>query len=212
VTVAGTGSAVLSADISTGFCKSYGNWDFMLGDDGSGFAIGRAALQETLRYAEGRSAARTIAQLCLEHLGLTDPQEIPDAVHAHISDKAVMASLAEPVLKLATHGVPEALAIVSRQAGLLAEITIFAYDELPSRDPVIGCFGGIFRNATFLTEFQKAVSNNNCRRPTPVASNGLPLSGAFRLLLNASGGSAQSEKFRKSTARFDEMLLEHQPK
>ena len=125
VAISGTGITVFSGDIAAGICKSYGNWDFLLGDEGSGFAIGRAALQEALRYSEGRSSAERIAHICLEHFGITDLQAIPDVVHKPVINKVAIAALARPILDEADGGNHSARVLVTAQAQLLSGLDYF---------------------------------------------------------------------------------------
>lgn len=208
VAISGTGSTVFSGDISAGICKSYGNWDFLLGDEGSGFAIGRAALQEALRYSEGRSSAERIARICLEHFGLTDLQAIPDVVHKPVINKVAIAALARPILDEADGGNHSARVLVTAQAQLLAGSTISALEEMRNSKPMVGCFGGVFQNTVYLQEFQHALAERASIFGIPMIPQGVALSGIFRLLLATGTSVPGSDDYYAAAQRFDAGLAE----
>jgi N-acetylglucosamine kinase-like BadF-type ATPase len=208
VAISGTGSTVFSGDIAAGICKSFGNWDFLLGDEGSGFAIGRAALQEALRYSEGRSSAERIAHICLEHFGLTDLQAIPDAVHKPVINKIAIATLARPILDEAVRGNPGARLLVTTQAQLLAGSTICAVEEMHDSKPVVGCFGGVFQNTVYLQEFQHALAERASIFGIPMIPQGIALGGVFRLLLATGISTPGSDDYYAIARRFDAELAE----
>jgi N-acetylglucosamine kinase-like BadF-type ATPase len=208
VAISGTGSAVFSGDIAAGICKSYGNWDFLLGDEGSGFAIGRAALQEALRYSEGRSSADRIARICLEHFGLTDLQAIPDVVHKPVINKMAIAALARPILDEAVQGNPDAYLLVTTQAQLLADSTIAALEEMRNSKPMVGCFGGVFQNRVYLQKFQQALADRAGIFGIPMVPQGVALNGIFRLLLATGTCVPGSDDYYAAARQFDDELAE----
>jgi N-acetylglucosamine kinase-like BadF-type ATPase len=208
VAISGTGSTVFSGDIAAGVCKSFGNWDFLLGDEGSGFAIGRAALQEALRYSEGRSSAESIARICLDYLGLTDLQAIPDSIHKPVINKIAIAALARLILDEAAHGNSAARLLVATQAQLLARSAVCALEEMRDSKPMIGCFGGVFQNAVYLQEFQRALAKRKSTFGVPVVAQGLALGGIFRLLLAAGAARPGSDDYHTAARRFDAELGE----
>ena len=48
-----------------------GGWGYVLGDEGSGYWIGRAALRAVLREADHRGPATVLTPMLLEHFGVT---------------------------------------------------------------------------------------------------------------------------------------------
>jgi glucosamine kinase len=98
--IAGTGS-VAWARGPAGRVR-VGGWGQQLGDEGSGYAIGLAALRAAVHAEDGRSAPTRILPCLLSELGLDDPMElIPWAAAA---SKAEYAALVPLVARAADEG------------------------------------------------------------------------------------------------------------
>jgi len=67
--IAGTGS-IAWARTPTGAVVRVGGWGERLGDEGSGFAIGQAALRAVVRAADGRGPTTTLTERVAAHLAL----------------------------------------------------------------------------------------------------------------------------------------------
>jgi N-acetylglucosamine kinase-like BadF-type ATPase len=75
VLVAGTGSIAYGRD-ARGRAARAGGWGYLLGDEGSGFWIGRRALLSVVRHADGRGPFTMLTELVLRHMGITRPAEL----------------------------------------------------------------------------------------------------------------------------------------
>src|SRR5262245_13319697 len=75
VIVAGTGSIAYGHD-GRGRAARAGGWGYLLGDEGSGFWIGRRALSAVVRHADGRGPATQLTRLVLEHLRISRPADL----------------------------------------------------------------------------------------------------------------------------------------
>jgi glucosamine kinase len=95
-----------------------GGWGMYVGDEGSGYAIGRAALAAALRAVDGREEETRLLPLFLELLGVEGPREIPPWV-GRVS-KGEVAALAAHVLRVAEEGDALARLVVSAEARALA--------------------------------------------------------------------------------------------
>jgi N-acetylglucosamine kinase-like BadF-type ATPase len=73
VVISGTGSISYGRDANGKAARS-GGWGYVLGDEGSGYWIGRAALRAVLREADRRGPATILSGLLLEHFGVTEAQ------------------------------------------------------------------------------------------------------------------------------------------
>jgi N-acetylglucosamine kinase-like BadF-type ATPase len=69
VMVAGTGSIAYGVNRDR-FAARAGGWGHVLGDEGSGYWIGRQALMAVVREADGRGPATQLTPLVLEHFGI----------------------------------------------------------------------------------------------------------------------------------------------
>ena len=109
VLVAGTGSVAWGRNADGRVARS-GGWGPLLGDEGSGHAVARAALARITRAADGREEPTELAPRLLDRLGLDGPEELVGWVTE--ASRADIASLAPEVVELADAGVAAAVDIV----------------------------------------------------------------------------------------------------
>jgi glucosamine kinase len=115
--IAGTGS-VAYGRAEDGRVDRCGGWGMIVGDEGSGWSIGRAGLAAALRAADGRGPRTALLPRLLETLELRDPRGIPP--WAGRAEKGDVAALAAHVIAAADGGDDVALGILRREAGELA--------------------------------------------------------------------------------------------
>ena len=117
--VAGTGSVAFgrAPDGRTARC---GGWGYLLGDEGSGYAIGRAALNFALHSIENNDTHETLARAVLNSLGTESVSELTKTIYRCSDPRALIASLAPLVIEAAEEGEPTAEAIVDSAACELA--------------------------------------------------------------------------------------------
>lgn len=191
--ISGTGSVVVAADRSRRLWRRFGGWDFLLGDEGSGYSLGRAALQETLLVGEGRSGATALSEAVLasgpaadKHIG--EAEDIPDAVHTPAIDKAWIASFAPLVLGLADDGDEHCLAIVRREIRILAGAAAAGIDTLDVAGDgaaPVGLFGGTFNSVSLHQAFVDAVGQLTDRPFVAAVPTHTALVGAYAMALGA---------------------------
>jgi N-acetylglucosamine kinase-like BadF-type ATPase len=70
VLIAGTGSIAYGVN-QDGYAARAGGWGHVLGDEGSGYWIGRLALMAVMRAADGRGPKTRLTELVLEHFQLS---------------------------------------------------------------------------------------------------------------------------------------------
>lgn len=116
--ISGTGSIALGRD-AQGTLARVGGWGHVLGDEGSGFGIGREALQCAVRAADGRGPATALLDSILRHWHLPAPESLLERVYPTF-DKTAIAALAPLVLALARDGDPMARRIEAQAANELA--------------------------------------------------------------------------------------------
>src|SRR6266513_5036380 len=80
VIIAGTGSIVYGRN-AKGEAARAGGWGYVLGDEGSGYWIGRAALRAVLRQADRRGPVTVLSEMLLEHFTVSAPQELIHEVY-----------------------------------------------------------------------------------------------------------------------------------
>ncbi len=94
----GTGAMVYGEDQHGQVARADG-WGYLLGDDGSGYAIGRAALRAVARATDGRGPQTALTEAILEHWSLRQPQDLIGHVYksAQRTDIAALAALVQAV-------------------------------------------------------------------------------------------------------------------
>jgi len=146
--IAGTGS-IAHGRGEDGRTDRCGGWGMVLGDEGSGYAIGRGALIAALRALDGRGPPTALLDAMMERLGLDDPRAIPSWVGR--AQKADVAALVPDVIHLAAAGDSAALAIVDEAAAQQALHAAALVARLGpwSSPPHVVLFGGVYRIPLF---------------------------------------------------------------
>ena len=100
VLISGTGSIGFAKD-DRGTIHRVGGWGRAIGDEGSGFAVGRQAIMAIARYFDGRGEGTILTRLAAKAFGLSDPQSIISKIYQNHFDVSCIAPL---VLKAAGKG------------------------------------------------------------------------------------------------------------
>ncbi len=116
--ISGTGSIALGRD-AHGATARAGGWGHILGDEGSGYTIGRQALQAAVRAADGRGAPTILLDLILNEWKLRQASDIIARVYADES-RAAIAQLSSLAFKAAHAGDEPARQIIQQAAHELA--------------------------------------------------------------------------------------------
>jgi N-acetylglucosamine kinase-like BadF-type ATPase len=153
ILIAGTGSIALGID-DAGSQVRVGGWGPLLGDEGSGYSIGKAALTAILREHDGRGKPTSLTGKVLSHLSLTSPEEIIPLVYQGPLERPDIARLAELVLEEASQGDPVSQHVVIRAAKQLVEMigTVLSRLGLTNRPTTIAATGGLLRPGNPLWE------------------------------------------------------------
>jgi N-acetylglucosamine kinase-like BadF-type ATPase len=153
VIISGTGSIAYGRNRRNQGARA-GGWGHVLGDEGSGYWIGRAALRAVLREADRRGPRTALTPLLLRHF---DVAEAPGLIHEVYQNRLVPAaigSLAECVQAAFTSGDATATGILKAAADELEAAGVGVARRLElDREPftfILG--GGIFRAVPWLRE------------------------------------------------------------
>ena len=92
ILIAGTGSFALAKDHKGGIHRA-GGWGRIVGDEGSGFVIGRDGLNIVAKHIDGRGKATLLTKLVDERLGLSNQEKIINGVYREGFDVATVAPL-----------------------------------------------------------------------------------------------------------------------
>src|SRR6267154_428428 len=100
VIVAGTGSIVYGRN-AAGEAARAGGWGHMIGDEGSGYWIGREALAAVMRAADGRGPATGLSDDILAYFQVTDVSRLPRIVYDREVPRVSVAEVG-PIVQRAT--------------------------------------------------------------------------------------------------------------
>jgi glucosamine kinase len=188
VAAAGTGAVVLGLAADGSACRADG-LGYLLGDDGSGFAIGRAGIRAALRAREARGPQTGLLEAATDFFGALD--ELPHRIYASSSPVRDLAAFAPAVAGVARAGDGVALAIWREAADHLAGSTAAVVRRgFPDAEPAsvsVSQSGRLFAAEDLLLEpFKQAIAERcpEARYREPV---GDALAGAARLVQNGLG-------------------------
>jgi N-acetylglucosamine kinase-like BadF-type ATPase len=153
VLVAGTGSIAYGRNAHNQSARA-GGWGYVLGDEGSGYWIGRAALRAVLREADRRGPATQLTGLLLHYYGVTRAQDLIAQVYQGALRPAAIASLAQCVQGAFSDGDAVAIGILRDAADQLesSAMSVARRLELIGAEFPFVLSGGIFRAVPWLEE------------------------------------------------------------
>jgi N-acetylglucosamine kinase-like BadF-type ATPase len=180
VVSAGTGSVALGVDPSGRHAKVDGQ-GYILGDQGSGFAVGRRGLASAMRHHDGRGGSAALAALAERDYGPLD--RLAADVYASDNPPAFVARFAPAVAEAARAGDADAVAIWADVADELAIAATAAFDRLDwSGDDVpLSWTGRLFDAGDVLLDRFIASVAERAPSLTPQPPLGDSLSGAVAL-------------------------------
>jgi N-acetylmuramic acid 6-phosphate etherase len=139
-TICGTGSIVHGRN-RAGQATRVDGWGHLLGDDSSGYAIGRAALRAIMRAQDGRGPQTQLARLILEHWSLDAPEDLVRRVYTMQASTQDIAALAELVDAAALAGDLVAQSIL-KDAGREQALAVAAVAKQLQMQGTIPCAQG----------------------------------------------------------------------
>jgi N-acetylglucosamine kinase-like BadF-type ATPase len=189
VIVAGTGSIVYGRD-SRGRAARAGGWGYLLGDEGGGFWIGRAALSAVVRQFDGRGPQTILTEMVLADLSLANPTELIHAIYDKGLQRRAITRIAAVVQRAAAAGDAVAREILDRAAAELTSAATSEFTRLDMRGDVfrIVLAGGIFSGIPSLVPDLTARLSDVAPRARIQRLDVEPAMGAVRLALAAVAG------------------------
>jgi N-acetylmuramic acid 6-phosphate etherase len=179
--VAGTGSMAFARS-PDGRTARAGGWGYLLGDEGSGYAVALAGLRAAVRAADGRGPATRLVDGFLEQLRLCRADDLVGVVHR--SDRPALAALAAVVVAAADD--PVADGILADAAGELAAAVAAAARPLGLGSPLpLALAGGMLASAPGYRERLMEALAARGLTADPVALVGEPAEGAVRTAVAA---------------------------
>ena len=190
VLISGTGSIAYGVN-SRGQAARAGGWGTSLGDEGSGYWIGRRALKAVARDADGRGPHTRLTSLVLAHFSLSRPEQLVSEIYDHATGKRAIASLGQTVEQARADGDMVATEIMRKAADelALAAASVVARLEMRGEQFPILLSGGMIRSAQWLATEVTTRLAEVAPRSSVTALDSEPAMGAVRLALaEARGG------------------------
>jgi len=145
--------SMVAARNSKGKVTKAGGWGYLLGNEGSGYAIAMEAIRRAIRAFEGSEQPTKLLNEMIEYFNLYSPQDFRYKFFDPVTERSKISAFASRVFSCASAGDKVAVNIIAEQARLLAGTTKSLIKDFPS-DMVIGMWGGVFvNNRRFRNEF-----------------------------------------------------------
>jgi N-acetylglucosamine kinase-like BadF-type ATPase len=189
---AGTGSIVYGRNANFEAARA-GGWGHMIGDEGSGYWIGREALAAVMRAADGRGPETGLTAEILTHFNVDDESRLPRIVYDREQPRVSVAALGPMVQRAAEQGDAVAARILERAADELVLAARSVATRLEMRGDAFTFYlaGGVFRVVPWLAEELPRRLIEVAPRSQTQMLNDEPAIGAVWLALAEARGSAR---------------------
>ena len=208
VIIAGTGSIVYGRN-ALGESARAGGWGHMIGDEGSGYWIGREALSAVMRAADGRGPQTDLTAALLGELEIADISRLPRIVYDREQPRMAVAALGPLVQRVGAAGDAVATRILERAADELVLGARSVTSRLEMRGEAFGFHlaGSVFRVVPWLV----AELSRRLVEVAPRSSVSIldvePAVGAVRLALAEARGGAHIPQVQELGARASQNLF-----
>jgi N-acetylglucosamine kinase-like BadF-type ATPase len=146
VMIAGTGSIVVGKTVR-GDVMRVGGWGRMIGDEGSGFALGREALSQLALFYDGRGDCGRLREAFAREYAWESRDQIIAAIYQEKIDPASLAPLviqtagnncvvSQRILQKAATSLVEQARVVVMQMGILRKVGLVMLGGLLEHEPV----------------------------------------------------------------------------
>ena len=201
VIVSGTGSIAYGRN-NNGEAARAGGWGYALGDEGSGYWIGRLALRAVVRHADGRGRVTSLTPQLLAHFGVERATELIHKVyHDGLSPRSI-AAVAKYVQIARDEGDMVATGVLNRAADELvtAATAVMTGLDLTEEEFTFVLAGGMFHAVPWLCDQLQLLLPALAHHSRVMRLNQEPALGAVRLALAELKGGARLPVYRPNRA------------
>lgn len=154
--IAGTGSICFGKN-AVGTQARAGGWGHLIGDEGSGYALGRDGLAAVARAWDGWGEETALTGLLAEGLELDTQKRI--IAYIYDGDKSRVAALSPLVEKAAAMGDKVCLEILKKNAKDMTGLVSAVAKRLEMEAPQVAMLGGMLEHETLLRQaFEKEMA------------------------------------------------------
>lgn len=143
--ICGTGS-ICYGRAADGRTARAGGWGHLIGDEGSGYAVGITALRLATQTADRRADAHALLAAVLDYWQLAEPRDLVSYVYSPERTRAEIAALAQRIAELADSGDLWAREVLAQAAHELGRLVAAVVRSLDLQEPPLA-FGGGFIGA-----------------------------------------------------------------
>ncbi|MCZ6703303.1 MAG: hypothetical protein O6940_09715 [Ignavibacteria bacterium] len=142
ILIAGTGSIIYGKDKEGNVFRA-GGFGRLIGDEGSGYSIGRKALQAAAKYFDGRGEKTLIVKLVAEKFFIKTSDDLISKLYKENFD---IASVAQIVLTVAEDGDKIALNILAEESDQLIELIKAMMKKMNTGELNVSTAGSLISN------------------------------------------------------------------
>lgn len=153
VVIAGTGATGLGMNEQGRLWRTDG-WDYLLGDSGSGYDLGRKGIRAVMKALDGRARPTLLARELKAAYGVEDAEAMRRLWDSTTFGKFEVAAFAERVSKVANEGDVTARDILSQAGKDLGQQGIAIITKLGMSDAAfpVSTVGSVFKSGPWVTE------------------------------------------------------------
>jgi len=148
ILISGTGSIMYGKD-SKGEIHRVGGFGRLIGDEGSGYSIGRKGLANLSKFYDGRGKHTMLSKLVENHFGINNSEKLINAVYKNNFD---IASLAQQVIYAAKKDDEVCKKIVDEETGELISHISAMKEKLKQEVMEVSFIGSIITNDNFFSQ------------------------------------------------------------
>src|SRR4030042_2093560 len=178
--ISGTGANCFGINEDGREAKANG-WDYILGDEGSGYTIGLKALKAIVRAYDGRGQHTLLTDMVLDYLKLKDISELVSWVYDKPFFKEKIAKLSEIVCSSAKMGDTLSIEILREEAGEAASTVMVVVNKLnlADKDFDLVLVGGVFKCEKYFKNLFFKILKNKFQRINFKSLTEKPVEGAI---------------------------------
>ena len=151
ILIAGTGSIIYGKDDEGNFYRA-GGFGRLIGDEGSGYSMGRKALQSVSHSFDGRSKPALLTDLFKKDFNIGSADDLIKSVY---ENKLDIASTAPLVIRAAEKGDSDALKIINEETDELLLLISSMLKKMDMRKVKLCLLGGLIDNDNFYSRVLK---------------------------------------------------------
>jgi N-acetylglucosamine kinase-like BadF-type ATPase len=197
VIISGTGSIAYGRNAS-GEAARAGGWGYVLGDEGSGYWIGRIALRAVVREADGRGKPTSLTPRILAHFNVRRPQDLVHEIYYKGARPSAIANVARHVQRAFDEGDAVAADILRTGAKELVSSASSVATRLDMRDArfTFVLAGGMFHAIPWLARAVSEQLSEVAPHATVCLLDVEPAYGAVRIALAAAAGESRVPAYK----------------